>query len=43
MWLRGGQRLLARYNPTFDLTSQERVKATARRVGMDMPVTYKPE
>ncbi|KAF9482450.1 hypothetical protein BDN70DRAFT_875000 [Pholiota conissans] len=37
------KRLLERYNPTFDLTAQDRIKATARRVGLDMPVTYKPE
>lgn len=30
--------LLERYNPLHDLTSQERIKATARRVGLDMPV-----
>ncbi|KAF8974283.1 hypothetical protein BDZ97DRAFT_1772814 [Flammula alnicola] len=37
------KRLLERYNPLFDLTAQDRIKATARRVGLDMPVTYKPE
>ncbi|PFH51460.1 hypothetical protein AMATHDRAFT_142531 [Amanita thiersii Skay4041] len=31
--------LLHRYNPTLDLTSEERIKATANRVGLDMPVT----
>lgn len=31
--------LLDRYNPLHDLTTEERVKATARRVGLDMPVT----
>ncbi|KAI0080736.1 hypothetical protein K474DRAFT_1589133 [Panus rudis PR-1116 ss-1] len=30
--------LLERYNPLHDLTTEERVKATARRVGLDMPV-----
>ncbi|KZT12944.1 uncharacterized protein LAESUDRAFT_639352 [Laetiporus sulphureus 93-53] len=29
--------LLDRYNPLHDLTTEERVKATARRVGLDMP------
>ncbi|KAF8639450.1 hypothetical protein AX16_010305 [Volvariella volvacea WC 439] len=29
--------LLERYNPLFDLTSQERIEATARRVGLNMP------
>ncbi|TFK75971.1 hypothetical protein BDN72DRAFT_891831 [Pluteus cervinus] len=29
--------LLERYNPLFDLTSQERIAATARRVGLNMP------
>ncbi|KAL4241456.1 hypothetical protein ABKN59_000243 [Abortiporus biennis] len=31
--------LLDRYNPLHDLTAQERVKATARRVGLNVPVT----
>ncbi|KAI0939550.1 hypothetical protein AcV5_000931 [Taiwanofungus camphoratus] len=31
--------LLERYNPLHDLTTEERVQATARRVGLDMPVT----
>ncbi|TDL29332.1 hypothetical protein BD410DRAFT_779718 [Rickenella mellea] len=35
--------LLERYNPTHDMSTEERVKATARRVGLDMPVTGKPE
>lgn len=30
--------LLDRYNPLHDLTTEERIKATARRVGLDMPV-----
>lgn len=29
--------LLHRYNPSFDYTSEERIKATANRVGLDMP------
>ncbi|KAF9058118.1 hypothetical protein BJ165DRAFT_1425794 [Panaeolus papilionaceus] len=37
------RRLLERYNPLFDLTAEERIKATARRVGLDMPVTHKEE
>ncbi|KIM90732.1 hypothetical protein PILCRDRAFT_999 [Piloderma croceum F 1598] len=35
--------LMDRYNPLFDLTAQERIHATARRVGLDMPVPHKPE
>ncbi|GLB33743.1 putative complex1_LYR-like protein [Lyophyllum shimeji] len=35
--------LLERYNPLVDLTAQERIKATARRVGLDMPSVHKPE
>ncbi|KAJ3555139.1 hypothetical protein NM688_g2738 [Phlebia brevispora] len=35
--------LLDRYNPLHDLTVEERVKATARRVGLDMPVAAKGE
>ncbi|KAH9482446.1 hypothetical protein JR316_0004546 [Psilocybe cubensis] len=31
------KRLLERYNPLFDLTAQERIKATANRVGFNMP------
>ncbi|PPQ71777.1 hypothetical protein CVT26_007611 [Gymnopilus dilepis] len=34
------KQLLERYNPLFDLTAEERIKATARRVGLDMPVTH---
>ncbi|KAK7049581.1 hypothetical protein VNI00_005612 [Paramarasmius palmivorus] len=29
--------LLERYNPTIEYTSEERVEATARRVGLNMP------
>lgn len=29
--------LLERYNPNADMTEEERVRLTARRVGMDMP------
>lgn len=29
--------LLERYNPGADMTEEERVRLTARRVGMDMP------
>ncbi|KAE9410424.1 hypothetical protein BT96DRAFT_805379 [Gymnopus androsaceus JB14] len=35
--------LLDRYNPLFDLTAEERIHATARRVGLDMPITHVPE
>ncbi|OAX43912.1 hypothetical protein K503DRAFT_730708 [Rhizopogon vinicolor AM-OR11-026] len=29
--------LLERYNPLIDLTGEERIEATARRVGLNMP------
>lgn len=29
--------LLERYNPGADMTEEDRVRLTARRVGMDMP------
>ncbi|KAJ4466535.1 YwlC protein [Lentinula aciculospora] len=35
--------LLDRYNPLVDLTAEERIHATARRVGLDMPITHEPE
>ncbi|KAL7424863.1 hypothetical protein Q5752_000548 [Cryptotrichosporon argae] len=35
--------LLKRYNPTADMTTEERVHATARRVGLDTPIGYKGE
>ncbi|KAN0140008.1 hypothetical protein V8E53_001904 [Lactarius tabidus] len=35
--------LLDRYNPVIDLTDEERIEATARRVGLDMPVTHQDE
>ena len=31
------QELLERYNPLIDLTAEERIEATARRVGLNMP------
>lgn len=31
--------LLDRYNPLVDLTAEERIEATARRVGLNMPIT----
>ncbi|KAK0541545.1 hypothetical protein OC835_000013 [Tilletia horrida] len=34
--------LLLRYNPTHGMTEQERVRATARRVGLDVPQEYDP-
>jgi Complex1_LYR-like len=30
--------LLDRYNPIIDLTAEERIEATARRVGLNMPI-----
>jgi len=30
--------LLDRYNPLIDLTAEERIEATARRVGLNMPL-----
>ncbi|EJU04483.1 hypothetical protein DACRYDRAFT_105542 [Dacryopinax primogenitus] len=35
---RSYEELLVRYNPLHDMTPEERVKATARRVGLDVPV-----
>ncbi|EPQ59535.1 hypothetical protein GLOTRDRAFT_55630 [Gloeophyllum trabeum ATCC 11539] len=35
--------LLERYNPLVDLTAEERIEATARRVGLNMPKTPKSE
>ncbi|KAF8624408.1 hypothetical protein AX15_005889 [Amanita polypyramis BW_CC] len=35
--------LLHRYNPLLNYTSEERIKATANRVGLQMPLTPKPE
>ncbi|KAF9075901.1 hypothetical protein BDP27DRAFT_1211809 [Rhodocollybia butyracea] len=34
--------LLDRYNPLVDLTADERIHATARRVGLDMPIVHEP-
>jgi ATP synthase assembly factor FMC1 len=33
--------LLERYNPGADMDEEERVRLTARRVGMEMPVEFK--
>ncbi|KAF9462584.1 hypothetical protein BDZ94DRAFT_1165592 [Collybia nuda] len=35
--------LLERYNPLIDLTAEERIQATARRVGLNMPITHTTE
>ncbi|KAG6817435.1 hypothetical protein H0H87_008603 [Tephrocybe sp. NHM501043] len=35
--------LIDRYNPLVDLTAEERLKATARRVGLNMPIEHQPE
>ncbi|EFZ02497.1 hypothetical protein MHUMG1_00592 [Metarhizium humberi] len=32
--------LIERYNPGMDMDEEERVRLTARRVGMDMPELY---
>ncbi|KAI1380104.1 hypothetical protein F4677DRAFT_251231 [Hypoxylon crocopeplum] len=32
--------LLERYNPGMNMDDEERVRLTARRVGMDLPVEY---
>ncbi|KAH0840001.1 hypothetical protein J3R83DRAFT_962 [Lanmaoa asiatica] len=37
------QRLLERYNPLVELTGEERIEATARRVGLNMPVEARDE
>lgn len=37
------QELVKRYNPTHDMTQEERVAATARRVGLDKPEEFKSE
>ncbi|KAI9631696.1 uncharacterized protein MKK02DRAFT_30705 [Dioszegia hungarica] len=34
--------LLKRYNPLHDMSDDERIRATARRVGLDAPTEYKP-
>ncbi|KAF8592534.1 hypothetical protein K439DRAFT_1400434 [Ramaria rubella] len=34
--------LLERYSPLHDLSEEERIRATARRVGLDTPTEYKP-
>ncbi|KAI0382272.1 hypothetical protein F5Y04DRAFT_253358 [Hypomontagnella monticulosa] len=35
--------LLERYNPGMNMDEEERVRLTARRVGMDLPLEYKIE
>jgi hypothetical protein len=37
------QELLKRYNPIADMTEEEKIHATARRVGLDTPLEYKPD
>lgn len=37
------QELLARYNPLHDLSADDHRKATAHRVGLDMPKEYQDE
>jgi ATP synthase assembly factor FMC1 len=32
--------LVERYNPGMNMDEEERVKLTARKVGMDLPVEY---
>lgn len=36
------QELLERYNPVHGMSQEERTVATARRVGLDMPIEKKP-
>lgn len=38
--LRLKQELLQRYNPTAGITEEERIRLTARRVGLDVPITH---
>jgi ATP synthase assembly factor FMC1 len=35
--------LIERYNPGMGMDEAERVRLTARKVGMNLPVDYKPE
>jgi ATP synthase assembly factor FMC1, mitochondrial len=35
--------LLERYNPGMGMDEEEKVRLTARRVGMNLPEEYKPE
>ena len=35
--------LLERYNPGMGMDEEERVRLTARRVGMDLPVEYEKD
>ncbi|EPQ29855.1 uncharacterized protein PFL1_02528 [Pseudozyma flocculosa PF-1] len=34
--------LLERYNPSHGMSEEERVRLTARRVGLDVPITHNP-
>lgn len=34
--------LIERYNPGMNMTTEDRVKLTARRVGMDIPESWVP-
>lgn len=34
--------LLERYNPGMSMDEEERVRLTARRVGMDLPTEWRP-
>jgi hypothetical protein len=34
------EELLARYNPVYGKSSSERIRATAQRVGWDVPIEY---
>lgn len=33
--------LLERYNPGMDMSEEERVRLTARKVGMNLPIDFK--
>ncbi|KAH8923789.1 hypothetical protein BT69DRAFT_1281154 [Atractiella rhizophila] len=37
------EELMLRYHPAFSLTEEERIRLTARRVGLDVPEEVKPE
>jgi len=36
-----GQELLKRYTPLADMTDSEKIRASARKVGLEPPIKYK--